>query len=587
MILDKLRKKMEEENIDFYIIPTLDPHGSEYLPDYYKERAFITNFTGSAGTAVISKDKAYLWTDGRYFIQAQRQIKDTGFELMKMGVEGVKTYIEWIEENIKSNEVIGFNAKYFLQNSYEILKDSLKDKDIKIKDIDLIKDLWIDRPSLPKDKIFVHDIKFAGKTIEEKFNDLRNSMKEKNANLTIITSLDDIAWLFNIRCNDIENTPVAISYAIIEEKNAYFFVDKNKLTEEVEDHINKVAEIFEYNEIFDFVKNYNNENIYVDKNRINNKLYSNLNSSNYIISGKNLTEMLKGIKNDVELKNQRRTSIRDGVAVTKFIYWLKKEVKNRKISELEASEKLRSFREQLENFMDDSFGTIAAYKENAAMAHYTATEDNYSMIEPKGFLLVDSGAQYLDGTTDITRTIALGELNDEEIKDFTLVLKSHLALMSAKFLKGTTDRALDIISRYPLWKENQDYKHGTGHGVGYFLGVHEGPHSISPRGAGIPMEVGMIVSNEPGIYKESKHGIRTENIIEVVRDIKNESGEFYRFNTISFAPIDIDAIDFSILSEEEIEELNNYHEAVYNNLSNYLEEDEKKWLREVTRKIKR
>ena len=587
MILDKLREKMKDENIDFYIIPTLDPHGSEYLPDYYRERAFITGFTGSAGTAVVSKDKAYLWTDGRYFIQAQRQIENTGFELMKMGEEGVLTYTEWIKENIKDNEVVGLNAKYYLQNSYDSLESALKDKSIEIKDIDLIKDLWTNRPNLPKDKIFIHDIKFAGKSIEEKISELRNSMKEKNADLTIITSLDDIAWLFNIRCNDIENTPVAISYAIVERDKAYFFVDKDKLTDEVVKHINQEAEIFEYDEIFDFVKDYNNKNIYVDKNRINNKLYSNLNSSNNIISGRNLTEFLKGIKNNIELTNQRRTSIRDGIAVTKFIYWLKNEVKKREISEIEASEKLRSFREALENFVDDSFGTIAAYKENAAMAHYTATEDNYSMIKDRGFLLVDSGAQYLDGTTDITRTIALGELNSEEIRDFTLVLKSHLALMSAKFLKGTTDRSLDIISRYPLWKENEDYKHGTGHGVGYFLNVHEGPHSISQRGEGIPMEIGMVVSNEPGIYKEGKHGIRTENIIEVVKDIKNANGEFYKFNTISFAPIDIDAIDVNILSEEEINELNEYHEAVYNNLSNHLEDNEKNWLREVTKKIKR
>lgn len=585
MKLDILRKKMKENNIDFYIIPTLDPHGSEYLPDYYRERAFITGFTGSAGTAVVSKDKAYLWTDGRYFIQAERQIKNNGFELMKMGEENVPTYIEWLKENIKDNETVGLNYKYYLQSSFESLENSLKDKDIKIKDIDIIKEMWQNRPELPLDKLIVHDVKYAGKTAEEKLEEVRKIMKNKKADIFVITSLADIAWLYNIRCTDIEDTPVAISYAIVEMDKAHLFIDNKKIDYISKKHLESFAEIHEYDEVFEYIKKYNNKNIFIDKDKVNHKLFNCINDTNNIISGRNITEELKGIKNEVELENLRKASIRDGVAVTKFIYWLKKEISEREISEIEASDVLRKLREKGENFVMDSFGTISAYGENAAMAHYSATPDNYSMIKNKGLYLVDSGAQYYDGTTDITRTIAVGELRDVEKRDFTLVLKSHLALMSAKFLKGTTDRSLDIISRYPLWKHNIDYKHGTGHGVGFFLGVHEGPHSISPKGKNTVMEIGMVVSNEPGIYIEGSHGIRTENILEVVKDIKNEFGEFYKFRNLSYAPIDVDAIDKNMLSQEEKDELNEYHKEVYKKISDKLTEEERKWLEKVTAEI--
>lgn len=585
MKLDILRKKMKENNIDFYIIPTLDPHGSEYLPDYYRERAFVTGFTGSAGTAVVSKDKAYLWTDGRYFIQAERQIKNNGFELMKMGEENVPTYIEWLKENIKDNETVGLNYKYYLQSSFESLENSLKDKDIKIKDIDIIKEMWQNRPELPLDKLIVHDVKYAGKTAEEKLEEVRKIMKNKKADIFVITSLADIAWLYNIRCTDIEDTPVAISYAIVEMDKAHLFIDNKKIDDISKKHLESFAEIHEYDEVFEYIKKYNNKNIFIDKDKVNHKLFNCINDTNNIISGRNITEELKGIKNEVELENLRKASIRDGVAVTKFIYWLKKEISEREISEIEASDVLRKLREKGENFVMDSFGTISAYGENAAMAHYSATPDNYSMIKNKGLYLVDSGAQYYDGTTDITRTIAVGELRDVEKRDFTLVLKSHLALMSAKFLKGTTDRSLDIISRYPLWKHNIDYKHGTGHGVGFFLGVHEGPHSISPKGKNTVMEIGMVVSNEPGIYIEGSHGIRTENILEVVKDIKNEFGEFYKFRNLSYAPIDVDAIDKNMLSQEEKDELNEYHKEVYKKISDKLTEEERKWLEKVTAEI--
>lgn len=586
MILDEVRKQMKKENVDYYIIPTLDPHGSEYLPDYYRERAYVTGFTGSAGTAVISQESAYLWTDGRYFIQAERQIKANGFKLMKMGIEGYPTYPEWISQNIKNGEIVGMNFKYYLQNAFEELENALSGRDIKIEDKDLIKDIWIEkRPELPLDKLMVHDIKYCGETHENKLLRVRKKMEEQGIDSFIITSLDDIAWLYNIRCTDIEDTPVAISYAIIEKERAYFFIDNKKLDEKSKKHIEKVAEIKGYDDVFQIVSEYKNKTVYVDKSKINHKLYNEIDETNNIVAGRNITTDLKGIKNEVELENLRKTSIRDGVAVVKFIYWLKNEIKNREISEIEVSEKLRSFREQGENFVMDSFGTIAAYGANAAMAHYSATPDNYSMLKDEGLLLVDSGAQYYDGTTDITRTIALGKLRDVEIHDFTLVLKSHLALMTAKFLKGTTDSSLDIISRYPIWKENKDYKHGTGHGVGFFLSVHEGPHSISPRNRNIKMVPGMVVSNEPGLYIEGSHGIRTENIVEVINDTKNEFGEFYKLRNLSYVPIDIDAIDIKMLTDDEKDALNEYHREVYEKISPNLEENEIAWLKEVTKEI--
>ncbi|MGO1579867.1 MAG: aminopeptidase P family protein [Peptoniphilaceae bacterium] len=586
MVLEILRNEMEKEKIDAYIIPTLDPHGSEYLPDYYKEREFVTGFTGSAGIAVVTQDQALLWTDGRYFIQASKEIENTGFKLMKMGIEGYPTYIQWLKDNLEFKSKLGLNSKYFLQSKYEDLKENLSIKEIEINDIDLIKNIWKDRPSLSDSKIYIHEKKYTGLSSQEKIKKIRKELKEREADLTILNSLDDIAWIFNIRADDIKHTPVVISYAIIEQNNTYLFIDKSKLSEKVESYLKEFSTVKNYDEIFNFVnKSYENKNIYINKNKMNNKLFSSIKENNKIISGRDLSTDLKAIKNEVELKNQKNAYIKDGVALTKFIYWLKNKAKLNKLREYEVSLKLREFRNEQKDFLDDSFESIVAYGPNAAMMHYKASKENSSIVKNKGFLLVDSGGQYLDGTTDITRTIALGVLTDDEIKDFTYVLKSHLMLSTCVFLKGTTDTSLDAIARYNIWKTNYDYKSGTGHGVGYLLGVHENPPSISPKGRAEEIKDGMIFSNEPGIYKENKYGIRLENIMEVINDQENESGHFYKFNIISYAPIDIDAINVKYLEDYEIEAINNYHEEVFKKLSPFLNPDEKAWLKKVTNKI--
>ncbi|EFI42321.1 aminopeptidase P family protein [Peptoniphilus sp. oral taxon 386] len=585
MVLKVLRNEMKKNKIDCYIIPTLDPHSSEYLPDYYKERQFVTGFTGSAGTAVVTNSDAFLWTDGRYFIQAESQIKDNGFKLMKIGIEGYPTIIEWLSDNLKSGSVLGLNAKYYLQSDFENLELKLNKNNISIIDIDLIKDIWQDRISLPNSKVFIHEHKYSGRTSEQKIEDVRKVLSENNANLTIISKLDDIAWLFNIRCNDIEHTPVVISYAIVEMEKVYIFINKDKLDDNVIKYLSSFSEIINYDDVFEHVKKYFETNIYIDKSSINHKLFSEINESNNVISGDDLIEGLKTVKNPIEIQNIKNAHIRDGVALTKFIYWIKRIVKDEIITEYEAAQKLRKFREEQALFTDESFETISAYGKNAAMMHYSASEEKASVIENKGFLLVDSGAQYLDGTTDITRTIAVGELTDEEITDFTYVLKSHFVLSSAVFLKGTKDSALDAIARYPLWKIHSDYKCGTGHGVGYFLGVHENPPWLSPRALGSEIKEGMIFSDEPGVYKEGKFGIRTENILEVVKDIENESGIFLKFNLISFAPIEREAINVNLLDDFELKALNEYHKEVYEKISPFLNSEERSWLYEVTKEM--
>ncbi|WP_138158975.1 aminopeptidase P family protein [Peptoniphilus catoniae] len=585
MILDDLRSKMKKLGLSAYIIPTLDPHGSEYLPEYYKERKFVTGFTGSAGTALITLDEAFLWTDGRYFIQAENEIKNFGFKLMKMGIEGYPTINEYLSNNLKDGSKIGLNANYYIEKDFEDLKNLLNSKNIIIEDVDLIYDLWKDRPALSDSKIFIHDIKYSGKSSEEKINEIRKILLEKEADLTILNSLDDIAWIFNIRARDIKNTPVVISYAIIEEDKAYLFVDNSKLDDKVKSYLEKFSIIREYDEIFEYVKLYKNKKIYVNDKKINRKLYASINESNIIVKGNDISASLKSIKNNVEIENQKNAYLKDGVALTKYIYWLKKKADIENLNEFEVSEKLYGLRKEQEGFLEGSFDTISAYGSNAAMMHYTASREKNSKLEPKGLYLVDSGGQYLDGTTDITRTISLGDLTEEEIKDFSYVLKSHLSLMDLVFLKGTKDIQLDSIARNPIWSIGYDYKCGTGHGVGYLLGVHETPPTVGPRSTVNEVKVGMIFSNEPGIYKEGKHGIRIENIVEVVETFKNESGTFLKLNTISLAPIDIDAIDVKYLTKEEIEKLNSYHKMVFEKLSPYLETEEKKWLKEVTKAI--
>ncbi|WP_252231282.1 MULTISPECIES: aminopeptidase P family protein [unclassified Clostridium] len=585
--IEKLREIMKKENIDYYVVPSGDFHQSEYVAEHFKSRAYITGFTGSAGTALIGREKGILWTDGRYFIQAEQQLKDSGIELYKMRIPGWPTLHEWLMENMKSGETVSFDGRLFSANEYKEFKKIKDKKDINIvMDKDLIEEIWNDKPELPKEKAFLHDIKYCGKSAKEKIEEVRVEMKKMGAESYIISSLDDIAWLYNIRGNDVKDTPVVLAYAVVNEEKATLYIDKNKLSNEDQIKLNNEdIKIDEYNNIFEDVKDIKNS-VILDPNKVSGYIYTLINENVEVIEALNITTKLKAIKNSIEIENLKRCQIKDGVAMVRFLKWLKESVGKENITEVTVADKLLELRSKGDLFVEESFGTIAGYKDHAAMMHYSATDESAYELKPEGILLVDSGGQYLDGTTDITRSFILGKLTDEEKKDFTLVLKSHINLMKAKFLKGTTGSNLDVLARTILWDEGMDYKCGTGHGVGFFLSVHEGPQSIRPVPNTVVLEPGMILTNEPGVYKEGKHGIRTENVMLVTNDIEtDDGGEFYKFEVMSYCPIDIEGIDQSLLTEAERKWLDVYHTETYAKLSPYLNDEEKNFLKNATREI--
>ena len=585
--LNNLREVMKKENVDYYIIPSGDSHQSEYVPEYYKGRAYVSGFTGSAGTLLVGIEESYLWTDGRYFIQAEKELNGSGIKLMKMNIPGYPSLIEWIKNNVKEGKTLAFDGSTISTNEYKNYQELSKKNGFNIKmDRDLLNEIWSNRPELSKEKIFIHDTKYCGRCTSEKLQEVRDEMKKLEGENYVIASLDDIAWLFNIRGNDIAYNPVALAYALISDKKAVLYINEEKVTNDDKRTLEAQGVTLKpYNDIYEDIKNVT-ESIIIDGAKVNGKLYYLISEDVKIIENLNITTSLKAVKNEVEIKNMEVSQVRDGVAMVKFIKWLKENVGKINMTEISASDKLEEIRANGEKFKGLSFNTIAGYKDHAAMMHYSATEESQYELNSEGMLLIDSGAQYLDGTTDITRTFILGSITEEEKRDFTLVLKSHIALATTIFLKGTNGCNLDAIARRPLWKYGMDYKCGTGHGVGFFLNVHEGPQGIRPFGNTIALEPGMILTNEPGVYKENKHGIRTENTLLVTKAFKNdEMGEFYKFDTISYCPIDLEGVDVSLLDEEEREWLNNYHRTVYEKLSPYLNEEEKKFLEKETRSI--
>lgn len=585
--LNNLREVMKKENVDYYIIPSVDSHQSEYVPEYYKGRAYVSGFTGSAGTLLVGIEESYLWTDGRYFIQAEKELNGSGIKLMKMNIPGYPSLLEWIKNNVKEGKTLAFDGSTISANEYKNYKELAEKNGFNIKmEKDLLNLIWNNRPELSKEKIFIHDAKYCGKSTSEKLEEVRSEMTTLEGENYVVTSLDDIAWLFNIRGNDIAYNPVALAYALISDKEAVLYINEEKVTNDDKRTLEAQGVTLKpYNDIYEDIKNVT-ASIIIDGAKVNGKLYSLISEDVKIIENLNITTSLKAVKNEVEIKNMEVSQVRDGVAMVKFIKWLKENVGKINMTEISASDKLEEIRAKGENFKGLSFNTIAGYKDHAAMMHYSATEESQYELNSEGMLLIDSGAQYLDGTTDITRTFILGPITEEEKRDFTLVLKSHIALATTIFLKGTNGCNLDAIARRPLWKYGMDYKCGTGHGVGFFLNVHEGPQGIRPFGNTIALEPGMILTNEPGVYKENKHGIRTENTLLVTKAFKNdEMGEFYKFDTISYCPIDLEGIDVSLLDEEEMEWLNNYHRTVYEKLSPYLTEEEKKFLEKETRSI--
>ncbi|CEP40692.1 aminopeptidase P family protein [Paraclostridium sordellii] len=591
--LAKLREYMSEKNIDAYIIPSSDNHQSEYVGDHFKCREFISGFTGSAGTVVVTMEEAGLWTDGRYFIQAEKELEGSTIKLFKMGEEGVPTTEEYLYESLKEGKTLGFDGRVICAKEGINLEKKLAKKNIKIVyDYDLVGMIWNDRPDLSTAKAFLLDVKYAGETFSSKLNRVRESMKEKNTNVHVITTLDDIAWLFNIRGGDVKFNPVVLSYALITLDKVYLFVDKSKLNEEILNELSKEnVEIKPYNDIYEFIKTLDkNDKILLDSTKINYAILNNIPSEVEKVDEFNPTMFMKAQKNPIELENIRNSHVKDGVAFTKFMYWLKNNVGKIEISELSASKKLEDLRREQEGFIEPSFGTIAGYRDHAAMMHYSATKESDAKLEASDLFLIDSGGQYFDGTTDITRTIALGKINDELKKHFTAVARGMINLSMAKFLYGVRGYNLDILARRPMWNMGIDYKCGTGHGIGFLLNVHEAPNGfrwriIPDRFDSAVLEEGMVTTNEPGIYVEGSHGIRTENELVVRKAEKNEYGQFMEFEVVTLAPIDLDAIDPEEMNKEEKAYLNWYHELVYNKVSPFLTEDEKSWLKEYTKAI--
>ncbi len=585
--IEKLRKIMKRENIDYYIVPSADFHQSEYVSECFKSRAYITGFTGSAGTALIGMDKAILWTDGRYFIQAEQQLAGSGIELYKMRIPGWPSLEEYLSANMKEGECLGFDGRVFSINEYKEFKKIQQSKNIKIAmDKDLIAEIWADKPSMPKEKVFLHDVKYCGKSVNEKLQEVREQMKTLGCKSYILSSLDDIAWLFNIRGNDVECTPVTLAYALIDDKAAVLYIDKDKISGEDKSILENRDGIIlkNYEDIFEDVKLIK-ENVLLDPSKVSAFILTKLNEDVRVIESINITTNLKAIKNNVEIECFKNSHIKDGVAMVRFTKWLKENVGKEKITELTLSDKLVEFRSMGDLFIEESFKTIAGYKEHAAMMHYSATEESAYELKKEGMVLVDCGGQYLDGTTDITRTFVLGKITEEEKKDFTLVLKGHINLMTCKFLQGSIGSSLDIMARKPLWEEGIDYKCGTGHGIGFCLSVHEGPQQIRPINY-VELKPGMILTNEPGVYKEGKHGIRIENVMLIVEDSKTEyGGQFYKFEPLSYCPIDLEGIEVSMLTDKEREWINNYHKETYDKLSPYLNDEEKEFLRKETRAI--
>ncbi len=591
--IEKIRDLMKEKNIYAYIVPSSDYHQSEYVGDYFKAREFMSGFTGSAGTLIVSMDEVGLWTDVRYFIQAEQELKHSGIKLFKMGEEGVPTIEEYLLEKLPKNSTLGFDGRVMSVKEGQNLANKLVFKGINIEyKYDLVNDIWQDRCSLPTEKAFLLDIEYSGESFSHKLSRIRQAMKEKKATTHILASLDDIAWLFNIRGRDVKSNPVVLSYAVICTNSVYLFIDKNKIDEDIKHELSKEnVQIKGYDEVYEFIKNIGeNEVVLIDTSKVNYAIYNNIPSNVQKIEERNPSILFKSIKNEIELKNIRNSHIKDGVAFTKFMYWLKNNIGKIDITEISATQKLEDFRREQDKFIEPSFSTIAAYKDHAAMMHYSATEESNYKLEPRDLFLVDSGGQYFDGTTDITRTIALGPIHEKIRRDFTNVVRGMIRLSKAKFLYGCRGYNLDILARGPLWEEGIDYKCGTGHGIGFVLNVHEGPNGFRWKvREGIDdtciLEEGMVTTNEPGVYVENSHGIRIENEIVVRKAEKNEYGQFMDFEVITFAPIDLDAIDESLLLKDERVYLNNYHKQVYDKIAPYLNEEEKQWLKIYTREI--
>ena len=588
-----LREEMKRRGIDIYLVPTSDFHESEYVGEYFKARKYITGFTGSAGTAVITLEEAGLWTDGRYFIQAEAQLLGTPVKLFKMAEEGVPKVEEYVKEHLPGGGCLGFDGRVVNGKDGQMYEELAAEKGGRLSvSEDLVGLIWKDRPVLSAEPVFVLAQEYAGESTAEKLGRVREKMKEQEARVHILTSLYDIAWLLNIRGGDISHVPVALSFVMLGEDYCNWYVNDKILNEELISYLkeNQIT-VKGYGEIYRDVELLpEGTGVLLEKAVANYRICHSLKEGVKVIDSENPTLMMKAVKNPTELANTVKAHIKDGVAVTKFMYWLKNTIGKEEITEISASNYLAKLRGEQEHFLDVSFDTISAYGPNGAMMHYSATEESNAVLKPEGFLLVDSGGHYLEGTTDVTRTFALGPLSRQQKEHFTAVCRANLNLADAKFLSGCRGINLDILARGPLWDLNLDYKCGTGHGVGHILKVHESPNGIRwrivpERNDSCVLEEGMITTDEPGVYLEGQYGIRTENELICRKGEKNEYGQFLYFENITYVPIDLDAVLPEEMNPAEKRRLNAYHKKVYETISPYLTEEENQWLREYTREI--
>lgn len=598
--IGQLRDRMKELGIDAYLVPTADFHESEYVGEFFKCRHFLTGFNGTAGTAVITMDKAGLWTDGRYFVQAEEQLSGSEIKLYRMGEPEFPTLDEFLEEELPVDGCLGFDGRVVNSELGYGLQNLLQEKNVTINcSKDLVGEIWTSRPAMSCEPIWSLDVKYAGKSTVEKLSDLRDAMKKNKAQIHLMTALDEIAWLFNLRGNDIVNNPVFLSYALITQNEAYLYVQKEAIKEDTKMGKEVCAalaeakvQVKEYEEFLQDVAALKNEKILLERKKASFAVCESIDASCRIIDEMNPCATMKAVKNATEIENMRKAHLKDGIAVTKFMYWLKHTIGTCDMTEMTAAHKIEELRAEQGNYIEPSFVTIAAYKENAAMCHYHPSDEVCKKLKPEGLLLVDSGGQYLEGTTDITRTYALGPLTEKEKEYYTIVAAAMLKVSTMKFLHGCRGINLDYTIREAFWKRGLDFAHGTGHGVGYLSNVHERPNGlrwkvVPERQDSAVIEPGMICSDEPGLYFAGDFGTRTENLILCVEDEKNEYGQFLKFEFLTKAPIDLEALDTRFMDDADIERLNTYHKDVYETISPYMNDEEKEWLKHVTREISR
>ena len=586
--LSDLRKFMESKKLDVFVIPSTDPHLSEYPAATWESRKWISGFTGSAGTIVVTTKEAGLFTDSRYFLQGKTELANTGIDLFKMGLPETPDMIDWIIDQAGENGKVGIDGLVYAASDAKMLESRLKRKNIElVTEFDPFAEIWKERPAIPQNEIFILPEDITGESAKSKIKRIVESLKKEDADGMLMVTLDTIAWTFNIRGNDVDFNPVAVAYAYISEKETVLFIDPAKLTKEVSDNLKQQGvTLAEYDKVFEYVSNLPaHSTVMVTGSKINHKLLKTIPESCNIIDVPSTADLMKSTKNEVELKGFRNAMLKDGVALVKFYMWMEKAVPADEVTEVTIEEKLREYRSQQPLYFGESFNTIAGYEGNGAIVHYHATTESHSKVKPKGLMLIDSGAQFMDGTTDITRTLAVGEVTDQMKKDYTNVLKGHIQIATAIYPQGTRGSQLDVLARKALWDNCLHYSHGTGHGIGHFLNVHEGPQNIRLEENPVTLQPGMVTSNEPGLYRADEYGIRIENLIITQEYNKNEFGTFYNFETITLCPIDTTPIVKELMTQKEIDWLNEYHTMVFDKLNSHLNDEEKAWLKEKTKPI--